>query len=41
MQKNEIRYFKYERVEHQCRDCPNKRLEKKKVARVANPQKTQ
>jgi len=40
-QENEMSCFECEEVGYQCRDCPNKRLEKEKAACVANPQKTQ
>ena len=36
-----MRCFECKGMGHQCRDCPNRRLEKEKVARVANPQKVQ
>jgi len=31
-QENKMRCFEYEGVGHQCKDCPNRRLEKEKVA---------
>jgi len=40
-QENEMRCFEYEEVGHWCRDCPNRRLAKEKVAHVVNPQKAQ
>jgi len=40
-QENEIRYFEYERIGHQCKDCPNRRLEREKVACMVIPQKVQ
>jgi len=32
-QENEIRCFECKGVGHQCKDCPNRRLEKEKAAR--------
>jgi len=40
-QENKMRCFEYKGVGHQCRDCPNRRLAREKVACVVNPQKAQ
>jgi len=31
-QENEIRYFECKEIEYQCKDCPNRRLERKRIA---------
>jgi len=36
-----MRYFEYEEVGHQCKDCPNRRLERKRVVCIVIPQKMQ
>jgi len=40
-QENGMRCFKYEGMGHQCRDCPNRRLEKEKAMHMINSQKVQ
>jgi len=41
MQEDEIRYFECEGVGHQCKDCPNRRLERERTAHMVIPQKVQ
>jgi len=38
-QENKMRCFECEGIEHQCRDCPNRRLAKEKAVYVVNSQK--
>jgi len=40
-QENEMRCFECKEVGHQCKDCPNRRLEREKAACVVIPQKAQ
>jgi len=40
-QENRIRCLEYEGMGHQCRDCPNRRLEKEKAVHMVNSQKAQ
>jgi len=41
VQEDKIRCFECEGLEHQCKDCPNRRLERERAACVVIPQKVQ